>query len=231
MELAKMTEYYRKERPQEYVYELQNEYHRLEIAKNSFHKIVIPAEFKFENNILVTSQIGSKSSDNFKKVCSPSWFIKEYCSLLDKLWSETLNTSQDLVPDWVKHPKYETKHNLHPDFQLKSEEELRQILSRRSEIETSKKVVVHGDLCPVNIIFDSDAHAIGLIDLGDLHLGDKMLDLAILSWTIRGNFGKKYERAFLEKYHLSPDNKIIEYYRLIYNLNMPEYKNWQWIKE
>ena len=142
-----------------------------------------------------------------------------------------LNTSQDLVPDWVKHPKYETKHNLHPDFQLKSEEELRQILSRRSEIETSKKVVVHGDLCPVNIIFDSDAHAIGLIDLGDLHLGDKMLDLAILSWTIRGNFGKKYERAFLEKYHLSPDNKIIEYYRLIYNLNMPEYKNWQWIKE
>jgi aminoglycoside phosphotransferase len=62
-------------------------------------------------------------------------------------------------------------------------------------------------------------------------IGDKMLDIAILSWTIRGNFGKKYEVLFLKRLNVDPEDKMLEYYRLIYNLNLPDYKNWGWVKE
>ena len=90
---------------------------------------------------------------------------------------------------------------------------------------------MHGDLCPVNIIFNNSGRAIGLIDLGDMHMGNKMLDIAVLSWTIRGNFGRGYEDMFLEELGINPNDKDMEYYRLVYDLSLPDYKKWNWIKE
>lgn len=58
-----------------------------------------------------------------------------------------------------------------------------------------------------------------------------MLDIAILSWTIRGNFGKKYESIFLNELEVSSRDKRLEYYRLVYDLSLPSYKKWDWIKE
>ena len=120
---------------------------------------------------------------------------------------------------------------MHPDFKNKAKNELLKILSRKPICEKENLRVVHGDLCPVNIIFNDSGHAIGLIDLGDLHVGNRMLDIAVLSWTIRGNFGKKYENMFLEKMGIAPNDKELEYHRLIYDLSLPNYKKWNWIKE
>lgn len=141
------------------------------------------------------------------------------------LWQETLKTNLDLTPQWINNPKLKQLDKLHPDFKNRTRAELEEISYRKKPIIT-KQVVVHGDLCPVNIIFNESGKAIGLIDLGDMHVGDGMLDIAVLSWTIRGNFGRKYEKIFLDRFGLKPDDKTLEYYRLIYDLSLPSHKNW-----
>ncbi len=220
-----------KNRPSEYLPELKNEYIRLGIAKKSFTTVMSPKYFSLNGNSLVTSKVGAGSSEKFKELYSPNHFIDEYIKIIKLLWREQLKTDVDLVPTWVKDPEYKSKNNLHPDFECKTEKDLKEILSRKPILEQKGLTVVHGDLCPVNIIFNEFGQAIGVIDLGDMHIGDKMLDIAILSWTIRGNFGKKYEVLFLKRLNVDPEDKMLEYYRLIYNLNLPDYKNWDWIKE
>lgn len=222
---------YSKRRSEKYKYELENELVRLEIAKKSFRFILTPQEYKLNGNTLLTSKVGAGTSYDYKKIYSPMHFVDEYVNILNKLWEERLETELDLTPKWVEAPVLTSKTNLHPDFNNKSRADLAQILTKKPLCEDSEKRVVHGDLCPVNIIFNDNGQAIGLIDLGDLHIGDKMLDIAILSWTIRGNFGKKYEKLFLEQFNIGTDDERLNYYRLIYDLNLPDYKTWDWIKE
>lgn len=222
---------YEKYRPIEYQYELKNEYERLSIAKNSFRQILTPQEFELRNSTLFTAKIGSGDSTCFKQQYSPEHFIKEYLELIFKLWKEKLNTKIDLTPKWVRFPNLKNRDRLHPDFSDKTESDLVRILQQKPTHTNKDLRVVHGDLCPVNIIFDDDGKAIGLVDLGDMHIGDKMLDIAVLSWTIRGNFGKEYENIFLQELGISPCDKRLEYYRLIYDLSLPNYKKWNWIKE
>lgn len=223
---------YEKHRPKEYKYELDNELKRLEIAKKSFRQIITPQKFRLDGLTLFTNKTGAGSSNLFKQQYPPEHFVKEYLHIISKLWEEELNTELELTPSWLKTPTLKESNKLHPDFNSKTETELLNILSRKSLIYKNKdRYVVHGDLCPVNIIFDSNGHAIGLIDLGDMHIGNRMLDIAILSWTIRGNFGKRYENMFLEALGLGPSDEIIEYFRLVYDLSLPDYKKWNWIKE
>ena len=222
---------FEKHRPAEYRYELENEFERLKIAKNSFCHIITPQEFKLDGLSLSTKKIGEGSSNLFKKQYSPEHFIEQYLNIINMLWKEELKTELDLTPEWVKSPKLKKKNNLHPDFKNKTESELLEILSRKTIYTNKKRYVVHGDLCPVNVIFDEKGRAIGLIDLGDMHMGNKMLDIAVLSWTIRGWFGREYENDFLTKLGVNSDDKELEYYRLIYDLSLPDYKSWGWIKE
>lgn len=222
---------YKKRRPVEYQYELENEYKRLKIAKNSFCQLLTPQKFELKDSTLFTERIGAGDSTYFKQQYSPEHFVKEYTKIIFKLWDEKLDTEIDLTPEWLKSPNLGNRNHLHPDFKNRTKNELLEILQRRPTCVGKDLCVVHGDLCPVNIIFDNDGHAIGVIDLGDMHIGDKMLDIAILSWTIRGNFGKKYESMFLNELGVSSRDKRLEYYRLVYDLSLPSYKKWDWIKE
>lgn len=222
---------YKKRRPAEYKYELENEYKRLKIAKDSFCQLLTPQKFELKNSTLFTERIGAGDSTCFKQQYPPGHFIKEYIKIIFKLWDEKLDTEIDLTPEWLKSPNLENRSHLHPDFKSKTKKELLKILQQRPTCASEDLRVVHGDLCPVNIVFDNDGHAIGVIDLGDMHIGDKMLDIAVLSWTIRGNFGKKYENMFLNELEINPHDKKLEYYRLVYDLSLPNYKKWDWIKE
>lgn len=222
---------YKKIRPPEYQYELKNELERLKIARESFKYILTPRHFKLKDSVLLTSKIGAGDSSNFKKDFTPEHFVDEYLKIIFRLWREKLDTNLNLTPEWIKNPTLKENVRLHPDFKDKAKAELLEIISRKPSCEKRAMRVVHGDLCPLNIIFDSCGHAVGLIDLGDLHIGDSMLDVAVLSWTIRGNFGKKYEKLFLKKLGIDILDKTVEYYRLIYDLSLPSYKNWNWIKE
>lgn len=44
---------------------------------------------------------------------------------------------------------------------------------------------VHGDLCPVNLLFGSDHVLRAVVDWEDSHLGDPLVDLAWTEWLVR----------------------------------------------
>lgn len=50
---------------------------------------------------------------------------------------------------------------------------------------TSPAAFVHGDLCPVNLLFDADGHLVAVVDWEDSHMGDPLVDLAWAEWLVR----------------------------------------------
>lgn len=44
---------------------------------------------------------------------------------------------------------------------------------------------VHGDLCPVNVLFDHDDALVAVVDWEDSHVGDPLVDLAWTEWLVR----------------------------------------------
>ena len=221
---------YQKYRTDKYAEELEREYQRLVIAMASFKVLKTPRPIRLEKNCLYTERLPGANSAKLKSKIPTLDLIDEYVKITELLWSEKLNCTEDLTPSWVREPKLILKKNLHPDFRDKPLEELRQVLSLKPDVVGEDYKVVHGDLCPVNIMMDESKQAYGLVDLGDLHMGDRRLDVAILSWTIRGNFGPEYEELYLSKLDIPIDYDIINYYRLIYDLSLPPYKDWSWIK-
>lgn len=82
------------------------------------------------------------------------------------------------------------------------------------------KVMVHGDACLSNFIFNNDGLS-GYIDLGDAKIDNPEVDLSAAIWSLQYNLGKGYGVQFLEKYgYLNPTEEIVEKLRL-------EYENYQ----
>lgn len=50
---------------------------------------------------------------------------------------------------------------------------------------TSPAAFLHGDLCPVNLLFDDQARFVGVVDWEDSHMGDHVVDLAWSEWIVR----------------------------------------------
>lgn len=46
-------------------------------------------------------------------------------------------------------------------------------------------VWVHGDLCPVNLLFDEDDALVAVVDWEDSHVGDPLVDLVWTEWLVR----------------------------------------------
>ena len=61
------------------------------------------------------------------------------------------------------------------------------------------KVLVHGDACLPNFIY-RNGELSGYIDLGDMKVADKNVDLAAAVWSLEYNLGKGYGLAFLKEY-------------------------------
>lgn len=51
--------------------------------------------------------------------------------------------------------------------------------------DTLSATFVHGDLCPVNLLFDADEQLVGVVDWEDSHIGDPLVDLAWSEWLVR----------------------------------------------
>ena len=63
----------------------------------------------------------------------------------------------------------------------------------------SKKILVHGDACLPNFIFNDGLFS-GYIDVADARLADVEVDLSASVWSIQYNLGKGHGTYFLEKY-------------------------------
>ena len=74
-------------------------------------------------------------------------------------------------------------------------------------------VVVHGDACAPNTLVLADGSFAGIVDVGDLVLGDRWADLAVASMSLEWNFGPGWEPCFFDAYGTEPDDRRITYFR------------------
>ena len=80
----------------------------------------------------------------------------------------------------------------------------------------SGKVLVHGDACLPNFIFQGDNFS-GYIDLGDLMVASQEVDFSAAIWSLQYNLGVGYGGMFLKKYGVqNVTDELVEKLRLKY---------------
>ena len=78
------------------------------------------------------------------------------------------------------------------------------------------KVLVHGDACLPNFIFNEDEFS-GYIDLGDMRIDNAEVDFAAAVWSLQYNLGPGHGMSFLKKYGVKNATKeLAEDLRLKY---------------
>lgn len=65
-------------------------------------------------------------------------------------------------------------------------------------------VVCHGDACAPNTLIDESGKWVAHVDLGNLGVGDRWADLAILTWSTRWNYGEGWEMNVYISYGIEP---------------------------
>jgi kanamycin kinase len=72
------------------------------------------------------------------------------------------------------------------------------------------KVLIHGDACLPNFIFQDDSLS-GYIDLGDMRVDYPEIDLCAAVWSLQYNLGSGYGLKFLQKYGIEEaSEKLVE---------------------
>ena len=80
----------------------------------------------------------------------------------------------------------------------------------------SGKILVHGDACLPNFIFQGDNFS-GYIDLGDLMVASPDVDFSAAIWSLQYNLGSGYGGMFLKKYGVeNVTDEMVEKLRLKY---------------
>jgi len=79
-------------------------------------------------------------------------------------------------------------------------------------------VVCHGDACAPNTLIDKWGQWVAHVDLGNLGIGDRWADLAVLAWSSTWNYGEGWEMNVYDSYGIEPDSDKIRYYRLLWDL-------------
>ncbi len=75
-------------------------------------------------------------------------------------------------------------------------------------------VFTHGDYCVPNVIIKNGRFS-GFVDLAEAGVADRYQDLALLSRSVRYNFGEDYQKLVFESYGIEPDHEKIRFYRLL----------------
>jgi kanamycin kinase len=77
-------------------------------------------------------------------------------------------------------------------------------------------VVVHGDACAPNTLLDAEGRWSGVVDAGDLGVGDRWADLAVAAVSLGWNYGEGYEPLLLAEYGVPADPERAAYYRALW---------------
>ena len=75
-------------------------------------------------------------------------------------------------------------------------------------------VFTHGDYCTPNVILDKGKLS-GFVDWSSAGIADKYQDIALLTRSVRYNFGKELEESVFEIYGIEPDWEKILFYLLL----------------
>lgn len=63
----------------------------------------------------------------------------------------------------------------------------------------------------------TDGGFAGIVDVGDLVLGDRWADLAVAAMSLGWNFGPGWEPCFFDAYGIQPDDDRITYFRKLWH--------------
>src|SRR5699024_8042702 len=81
-----------------------------------------------------------------------------------------------------------------------------------------KLVVCHGDACAPNTVIGDGGRCCGLVDRGDLGVGDRWADLAAATLSLAWNYaGGPWDVEFFPASGVGPDAGRIDYYRRLWN--------------
>jgi kanamycin kinase/aminoglycoside 3'-phosphotransferase-2 len=75
-------------------------------------------------------------------------------------------------------------------------------------------VFTHGDYCVPNVILN-DGRLSGFVDWAEGGVADRFQDLALLSRSVRHNFGDEYGNLVFEMYGIEPDEEKMRFYLLL----------------
>ena len=78
------------------------------------------------------------------------------------------------------------------------------------KIKYKRKYIIHGDLSPVNVIFDQNLHVKKIIDWDNVSIGSKYQDPAYVFW-LWINFGSEKKKIQQIKYEANIFKKIMNY--------------------
>ncbi len=79
-------------------------------------------------------------------------------------------------------------------------------------------VVCHGDACAPNTLLDECGAWVAHVDLGQLGVGDRWADLAVMAWSTEWNYGPGWVPLVYESYGVPVDEEKVRYYRLLWTL-------------
>ena len=202
-----------------------------------FEQFINWAEKKLGGNLIVTKEAYGDQSNVFN-LCTPntSYFLKIGVSLekeLERLkWLKGKLPVPDVI-DFVKIGKKDAlllttiKGNNLAVLRKKWSAEkvadrLAEVLRQFHAVDIKNcpfgvfelnSVLVHGDACLPNFIFEEDIFS-GYIDLGDMMVGKPEVDFAAAIWSLQYNLGHGYGARFLKKYGIKKNqHKIIFYCR------------------
>lgn len=127
-----------------------------------------------------------------------------------------LDVSVQLARQRVAAGLVDVQKDLHSDHgKLTAKEALNRLARLRPSQEDL--IVCHGDYCLPNVLI-RDGQVSGFVDLGNVGVADRWLDLAVATWSVTWNLGPGWEDLFLESYGIPRDPEKIAFYRLLYDL-------------
>jgi kanamycin kinase/aminoglycoside 3'-phosphotransferase-2 len=95
---------------------------------------------------------------------------------------------------------------------MSAKELFKEVIDRRPTREDL--VFTHGDFCLPNIIL-KDTSVSGFVDLGRAGVSDRYQDIALITRSIRYNYGLNRDERFLDAYGIKPDDDKLEFYMLL----------------
>ena len=191
-------------------------------------------------SLLLTKTLDGSPSFDLVGTLSSDRLIAGITEATNQLRSVSTENVQFNAPEWTRPDGIarnlgnlavsKQKHRqLHPDFSRLTLTELRDIVDQGPGDQA--KVLTHGDWCMPNVLLGQEGQVTGIVDLGELHVGDEMLDPAIMSWTIRANMGDQWEGCYLSALNLDSQDPGVNYHRLIYDLGLEHDNPWSWLND
>ena len=173
---------------------------------------VIQYDLNHDKHYLLTSEVRGKMM--FEADLPISWRI-DLMAEAARMWHSIPIDDcpfDNSLKQQLKHARQQLDNDrldsryFHSQFYGKSEQELYADLLNTIP-DDEDLVITHGDLCLPNILVDEQTgHITGFVDVGEMGISDRHLDLVLASRSIEYNLGSKWINRFYDAYGTDRDN-------------------------